>query len=571
VLVVGPNPTFLRYIGQVLPGLGETNVLLSTVGGLFPGVEATRAEPAAAAEVKGRAAMADVLAAAVRDRQAPPRGPVEVAYGDETLRIEEEDYRRAARAALGGRSTHNQARRSFVRDVLDVLTRQVAERLEAVALDDAGLPLDGGDGEGALGRADVRALLAAGYPQELLDAAPPDDAGSLLDEDDVAELRRGLAADPGVRAALDGLWPSLTPQRLLEDLFADAERLASAAPGLTEAERGLLLRAPGGWTPADVPLLDEAAELLGEDDRAAREQAAARARTAAARREEIAYAQGVLDISVGSRSIDLEGDDEILTAADLLGARELAGRQETASRRTVAERAAADRTWAFGHVIVDEAQELSAMAWRLLMRRCPSRSMTIVGDVAQTGDAAGTSSWSRVLRPHTGERWRLAELTVNYRTPAEIMTAAAPVLAALDPSLTPPRSVRETGVPPWRLAVADLPEALTSHVARERERLEGGRLAVIVPDARLEELAAAVPGAAYGTDPDLERPVVVLAVRQAKGLEFDSVLIADPAGIVSGSPRGLNDLYVALTRATQRLGVLHQGPVPAELAGILAA
>jgi len=126
-------------------------------------------------------------------------------------------------------------------------------------------------------------------------------------------------------------------------------------------------------------------------------------------------------------------------------------------------------------------------------------------------------------------------------------------------------------VPPWRLAVADLPEALPSHVACERERLEEGRLAVIVPDARLEELAAAVPGAAYGADPDLERPVVVLAVRQAKGLEFDSVLIADPAGIVSGSPRGLNDLYVALTRATQRLGVLHQGPVPAELAGILAA
>ena len=565
VLVVGPNTTFLRYIGQVLPGLGETNVLLSTVGGLFPGVSAARSESPAAAEIKGRATMTGVLAAAVRDRQAPPQGPVEIVYGDDTLRLNEADYRRAARAALAQRSLHNQARRLFVREMLDLLTQQVEHRLEAVALDEAGNPLDGGDGQGALGAADVRALLDAGYPEELLDQQEGD-IGSVLDEDDVAELRRGLAADPDVRAALDGLWPSLTPQRLLADLFADEDRLASA--GLTADERALLRREPGGWTPADVPLLDEAAELLGEDDREARERTSARVRAEAARREEIAYAKGVLDISVGSRSIDLEGDDEFLTAADLLGAEALAERQETTTRRTVAERAAADRTWAFGHVIVDEAQELSAMAWRLLMRRCPSRSMTIVGDVAQTGDAAGTSSWSQVLRPHASDRWRLAELTVNYRTPAEIMTAAAEVLAALDPKLAPPRSVRETGVPPWRLATPDLHAALTAHAEHETSRLGEGRLAVIVPDSRLEELAAAIPGAAYGPDPDLERPVVVLSVRQAKGLEFDSVLIADPASIVSDSPRGLNDLYVALTRATQRLGILHPGPIPAELSAV---
>jgi DNA helicase IV len=579
VLVVGPNATFLRYIGQVLPGLGETSVLLSTVGGLFPGVTADRTEPPETAKIKGRAMMADVVAAAVRDRQAPPRGPVEIAYGDETLRLEEEDYRCAARAALNGPVRHNQARRVFVRRILDLLTRQVAERIEAVTLDDDGHPLDGGDGRGALGEADVRALLAAGYPQELLDAgsAAEDDGRPLLDEDDLAELRRELAAAPEVRAALDELWPGLTPQRLLTDLFADPARLASAAPGLTDAERALLRRAPGGgWTPADVPLLDEAAEWLGEDDREVRARAAARARAEAERREQITYAQGVLDISVGSRSSDLEEGEtpEILTAADLLGAEELAERQETVTRRTVAERAAADRTWAFGHVIVDEAQELSAMAWRLLMRRCPSRSMTIVGDVAQTGDAAGTSSWERVLRPHAGDRWRLAQLTVNYRTPAEIMAVAADVLAALDPALEPPRSVRETGVPPWRLATTPdgLPRALAEHAAREASRLEEGRLAVIVPETRLTELAAAVtaelPDATYGTDPDLERPVVVLSVRQAKGLEFDSVLIADPAAILTASPRGRSDLYVALTRATQRLGILHPGPPPVELAGI---
>jgi DNA helicase IV len=578
VLVVGPNATFLRYIGQVLPGLGETSVLLSTIGDLFPGAAARRADSPATAEVKGRAMMTEVVAAAVRDRQAAPSGPVEIPYGDETLLLKEQDYRRAAEVALGGPMLHNQARRIFVQEILDMLTRQVAERLEAVVLDDSGEPLDGGDGSGVLGEADVRALVAAGYPEELLDPDPvAEDARSLLDEADLAELRKELAAGPGVRAALNELWPTLTPQRLLEDLFSDPGRLASAAPGLTEAERELLLRAPGGgWTPADVALLDEAVELLGEDDREARAQSAARARAAAQRREEIAYAQGVLDISVGSRSSDLEEgeESEILTVADLLGAEELAERQEVVTHRTVAERAATDRTWAFGHVIVDEAQELSEMAWRLLMRRCPTRSMTIVGDVAQTGDAAGTSSWDRVLRPHVGDRWRLAQLTVNYRTPAEIMTAAADLLTALDPGLEPPRSVRETGVPPWRLATtpADLPQVLAEHAAREAASLGEGRLAVIVPDARLAELAtvvsATVPDVAYGTDPDLERRVVVLTVRQAKGLEFDSVLIADPTAILAASPRGRNDLYVALTRATQRLGILHPGPPPAELARI---
>ncbi len=318
------------------------------------------------------------------------------------------------------------------------------------------------------------------------------------------------------------------------------------------------------WTPADVPLLDEAAELLGEDDRAAK--AAAERRRGA----QVAYASGVLDII----SRDPDDDPEILMGADLLDASELAARHEDEAGLTAADRAAGDRTWAFGHVIVDEAQELSEMAWRMLMRRCPARSMTIVGDVAQTGDPAGTSSWERVLDRYQGDRWRLAPLTINYRTPAEIMTVAADVLAAIDPALELPRSVRESGTAPWRLEVApgELADALAGATKRASARLGDGRLAVIVPAARLAELGQAisdvVPGSAVGEQPELERPVVVLSVGQAKGLEFDSVLIADPAGILAESPRGLNDLYVALTRATQQLGVVHSGDLPTVLAGL---
>ena len=214
------------------------------------------------------------------------------------------------------------------------------------------------------------------------------------------------------------------------------------------------------------------------------------------------------------------------------------------------------------------------MAWRLLARRCPARSMTVVGDVAQTGSAAGTISWERVLEPLADDQWRLARLTVNYRTPAEIMAATAPLLAAIDPGQPPPRSVRETGVPPWRMAT--MRDALPAALARltAAEAAHAGRLAVIVPDARVAELGDAVsrsvPDVSFGDSPDLTSPVVLLGARQAKGLEFDVVLIADPGAILTGSPRGRNDLYVAMTRATQRLGVLHPGPPPAELASLPA-
>jgi DNA helicase IV len=214
------------------------------------------------------------------------------------------------------------------------------------------------------------------------------------------------------------------------------------------------------------------------------------------------------------------------------------------------------------------------MDWRMLMRRCPVRSMTIVGDVAQTGSVAGASSWTQVLDRYQGDRWRLTGLTINYRTPAEIMDVAADVLAAIDPALEPPRSVRYTGVKPWRLAVADdeMADRLAEATARAAASLGDGRLAVIVPAGRLQEfgqaISDAVPGTGVGEQPDLERPVVVLSVRQVKGLEFDSVLIGDPAGIMAESPRGYSDLYVALTRATQRLGVVHAGMVPDVLAGL---
>ncbi|MEV1016075.1 MULTISPECIES: HelD family protein [unclassified Micromonospora] len=519
VLLVGPNATFLRYISQVLPTLAETGVLLRTQGDLFPGVSAQRAEPAQAAALKGRAVLAEVLALAVRDRQWVPDEPLEIEVEREVLTLDPETVRVARDRVRRTDRPHNLARALFDVEIVHALADQVAERIGADPL--------GGD--------------------------------NLLDEADRAEIRRELREETEIQAVLDRLWPVLTPQRLLADLYADPDRIAAAAPMLTDDERALLRRDPGGWTPADVPLLDEAAELLGEDERAA---AARRERIRLMERE---YAEGVLEIARGSRSIDVEDEaegGEILGVTDLIDADRLLERQEEADRLTTAQRAAADRTWAFGHIIVDEAQELSPMAWRLLMRRCPSRSMTIVGDVAQTGALAGTPSWADALAPYVAQRWRLTELTVSYRTPAEIMAVAAEVLTEIDPALRPPRSVRESGVPPWDRAVPDgqLPAELVSAVTREAAWLAEGRVGVIVPASRVDALGAALtaalPEATVGENPELESRVVVLTVAQAKGLEFDSVLVVDPDRMVAESPRGRSDLYVALTRATQRLGVL---------------
>jgi DNA helicase IV len=542
VLVVGPNETFLRYISQVLPSLAETGVLLGTVGDLYPGVTARRPEPPEAAEIKGRLEMTEVLAAAVRDRQRVPDKHIDLAIDQDVLRLDRATCEDARAQARSSGKLHNLARPIFDTEIIHALSLQLAERIGTDPFADD--PLGGDD-------------------------APGDE--NLLAEADLAEIRRELREEPEVRAALDWMWPILTPQQVLADLYASADRLATAAPQLTDAERDLLVRQRrGGWTPADVPLLDETAELLGDDARPVDALAEKR------RRERIAYAEGALEIMSGSASLDFEdeAESEILAATDLLEADRLAERHEEEARLTPAERAAADRKWAFGHVVVDEAQELSPMAWRLLMRRCPSRSMTVVGDVAQTSELAGTSSWQQALEPYVDHRWRLEELTVNYRTPAEIMAVGAGVLAGIDPSLRPPRSVRQTGVQPWGMRVdpARLTDCLADIVVREAAEVADGRLGVIVPAGHEYELGRAVtkamPEAAIGEQPDLESRVVVLTVRQAKGLEFDSVVVVEPGRIAAESVRGYSDLYVAITRATQRLGVLHSQPLPAGLEGL---
>ncbi|MGP3632609.1 HelD family protein [Streptomyces sp. 24-1644] len=512
ILIVGPNPAFLSYIGEVLPALGETGVLLATQGELFPGVHARGTDTPRAAAVKGGALMAEALALAVRDRQRLPEpgAPLVVPHDDGDLVLDWEIAYEARQAARDTRLPHNLARPHFAFRIIDALTSQLTERI----------------------------------------GADPYGGPNFLGPDDIAQLGKAVAVSREVHSAIDELWPALTPEGFVTDYLAEPVYVP-------EADAEAIRRAPGegAWTPADVPLLDEAAELIGVDDSA--EQAAAEA----VRQERIAYAQGVLELSRGSETYEFEDEEsERLAAHDIIDAERMADRHEEADHRSAAERAAADRTWAFGHIIVDEAQELSPMAWRLLMRRSPTRSLTLVGDPAQTSEEAGVGSWERILEPYVGDRFEHVRLKVNYRTPAEIMELAARVLRAEDPSFEPPGSVRSTGEVPWTRNAGD---DLAGAVARAVSELtpEEGRLAVIAPVALHSEIAAPLEGVTAGAEPDLTRTVVLLDPRQAKGLEFDHVLVVEPAGF------GTSDLYVALTRATQRLGIVHREDLPEALRG----
>ena len=330
-----------------------------------------------------------------------------------------------------------------------------------------------------------------------------------------ALVRERLRRSDEVRGALEWMWPVLAPAELLRDLFGSPSLLRLAAEGrFSDEELAALFRSraeapeePGRWTTADVALLDEARALLGPRPRS---------------------------------------DD--------------------AEPRL------------YGHLVVDEAQDLSPLELRMVTRRSLGGSMTVVGDIAQATGSWAPAGWEEVL-VHLPRRRpsRLHELTIAYRTPAAVLTLAERVLPLAGPGLRPPRAVREGGEPPMVVEVpADRLEAeVAAGVRFEQEVVEGGNVAVVVPESLLERVAAGLDCAgvahARATAGGLRSPVVLVPVRLVKGLELDAVVVVEPARIVAEEPQGFRSLYVALTRATRRLRVVHAEPLPEVLAPVRAS
>ncbi|HET9076575.1 MAG TPA: ATP-binding domain-containing protein [Acidimicrobiales bacterium] len=489
VLVLGPNPTFLRYIEHVLPSLDETGVQLSTVNGLYPVTRAVAADDPAVTRLKGDPRMARVLARAVADRQRPLRHTAEVPYGRRVLRLTPALSAELVGAVKRRPGPHNARRRTLEQ----VLWRHLAEQM-AAEQDDA-----------------RRGRVAAGPGAEPGGTEPVS----------ADELGRALRRDPAMVEALDRMWPVLTPEQLVHDLFGARPLIELASAGvLNPAEQALLYRPRGrpdepvAWTDADIPLLDEAWAILGTP------------------------------------------------------------------RRAHPDRPEAIRT--YGHVVVDETQDLSPMQLRMVARRSLSGSMTVVGDVAQATGPWSPASWNQVVEHLPARReWRLNELTVNYRTPHEIMELAARILEQVAPGMRSPDSVRASGHPPRVVTAArpggfprsgQLVESVVATVTGDLRDQRQGTAALIVPPSLLPDVLDALrrSGVPFGTAgrEALDQQLTVLTIEDAKGLEFDSVTVVEPGRMAADSPQGMRALYVAFTRATQRLTIVHSEPLPSSLAEV---
>ena len=465
VLVIGPNRVFLRYIERVLPSLGEAGVEQVVLADLVPGVDFARAggptDTDLAARVKGDARMSDVIDKAVSDRQRALRDDLRVPFRTGYLRVQASDTARIVKAARRRFRRHNGARR-FV------------------------------EGE-------LFAALASSWRGEPVTAT---------------DVRRAVRHDPRVRAALERMWPVLTPAELLHDLFGSPALLRLAGADVLSDDELAALHRPRAadvadvrWTPADVALLDDARDVLGP--------------------------------RLG-RGGKVDEGDEIRT---------------------------------YGHIVIDEVQDLTPMQLKMAARRSLNGSLTVVGDLAQATGPLAPDRWEDVLA-HLPDRKpaRVVGLSVGYRIPAQIMELADRVMRAARPDLRSPTAVRVGDAAPSIVRAASRTElgvATAEAVAKMTTDLTSRNVAVVAPDALVEEISGALTAAGIehgrATRTGLDDPVTVVPVSVIKGLELDGVVVVEPARIVRDEVQGMRALYVALTRPTQRLTVVHAEELPAPL------
>ena len=510
VLIIGPSRTFLRYIEQVLPSLGESGVVQMTIGDIVPGLSAQDNDPVDIAAIKGRAAFSRILREAVRlIPRLPDRDQVLQVWNRRvTLRIK--DVQEAlSRARRSGRP-HNVARESFAMGLMELLAGR--------------LIVEAGD---ASSTADI----------------DPDDLRTWI-----SEIRDSVDA----RRAINLAWmPTQAPAFLRKlwsrpDLLAQANRKAGTP--LSVEDLSLLYRAQDEpLTISDIPLIDELEELLGTLDLASAQKRRAEEQREKEERERANEALKATGLGGG------------IVTADML----MRQTQEAPSLRPLAERARADRSWTYGHIVIDEAQDLSPMAWRCLLRRCPSRSMTVVGDLDQKRGHRRPNSWKQALGPAARAFSEEFVLSISYRTPRALTRIAQAVMAQHGtPVLYPMEAVRDvpdcyqvshTHKDTLKECVSQIVSAMEERL--DREEGEGkGRICVIVPDAQAQLWHADESGASA-----LDQRVSYLTAAGSKGLEFDSVVVVEPGAILD---QGSGDLFVALTRATHDLHAVTTTQLP---------
>ncbi|MEV6947510.1 UvrD-helicase domain-containing protein [Streptomyces sp. NPDC051172] len=448
-LVIGPNRSFLHYIEQVLPALGELTVQQATVDDLVArGIEVRGTDDAAAAVIKGDARMAEVLRRAVQSHVTMPTEPLVVVRGSRRWRVPSYELEAIVRELLDRGIRYGAAREALPQRIAHAVLVQMERSGEA-----------------------------------------PDD-----------RVQDAVARNAAVKAAVKQMWPPVDPAKLVLRLLTDADFLAVHADGvLDEDEQKTILWAKpvrsvkaAKWSPADAVLIDETTDLV-------------------------------------------------------------------------------QRTHSLGHVVLDEAQDLSPMQYRAVGRRCTTGSATVLGDLAQGTTPWATRSWDEALA-HLGKTdGVIEELTAGFRVPTDVITYASRLLPHIAPGLTPVASVREN---PGFFALRPIGDA--SEVVAACEELLGneGSTGLIAADARVPALAQALTAAgitylAPGEETTAETRLTLVPASLAKGLEYDYVVLDEPRAVVDGEPderTGLRRLYVALTRAVSGLIVTHAAPLPPQLA-----
>jgi hypothetical protein len=479
VLFVGPHQPYLAYVADVLPSLGEEGVQICTLRDLVTEGRAAGLESdPEVARLKSSTDLVKAIEPAVRYYEKPPKKgmTVESHYGN--IWLSPEDWAEAFDAVDAG-TPHNEAR------------GEVWDALLTIAVD------------------------------------------NLNHEEAAPQLvRRALTQNRELLTTFSRAWPLLEAADLVGDLLTVPAYLRLCAPSLSQDEVTALQRPVArAWTVSDLPLLDAARHRLGDPDAARR----ARQRQAAVAAEEEERAK-VIDMLVES---DHDGDGAVQMLRSMvddhgnavLGFRDV---QDALIDESGLPTADPDLlAGPFAHVVIDEAQELTDAEWQMLLLRCPSRSFTIVGDRAQARHGFA-ESWQERLDRLGFDRMELASLTVNYRTPEEVMAEAEPVIRAVLPDANVPTSIRSSGAPVVHGSVAELQAILDGWLAAHAEGI-----ACVIGDPRFE-----------ATD-----RVRSLTPELSKGLEFDLVVLVDPASWGSGVEAAV-DRYVAMTRATQQLAVL---------------
>ncbi|MEU0738223.1 UvrD-helicase domain-containing protein [Streptomyces sp. NPDC006134] len=447
-LVIGPNRSFLHYIEQVLPALGELTVQQATVDDLVAHVEVRGTDDAGAATVKGDARMAEVLRRALYAHVTMPTETVVVVRGSRRWRVPAYEVEEIVRELLERGIRYGAAREALPQRIAHAVLVQMERAGEA-----------------------------------------PDD-----------RVQNAVARTAAVKAAVKEIWPAVDPAKLVLRLLTDADFLAVHADGILTAEeqKAILWAKPARsvksakWSPADAVLIDEAADLI-------------------------------------------------------------------------------ERTHSLGHVVLDEAQDLSPMQYRAVGRRCTTGSATVLGDLAQGTTPWATRGWREALAHLGKDDAVVEELTAGFRVPTDVIAYASRLLPHIAPGLTPVRSVRENpGFFEVRPAggTADVIDACRELLRRE------GSVGLIAADARVPGLAEALTAAGIGhlgpgEETTRETRLTLVPASLAKGLEYDYVVLDEPQAVVDGEPderTGLRRLYVALTRAVSGLIVTHAAPLPPQLA-----